>query len=97
MKRIFGLVFVLIVLVFGLYFGLLNADSVPVNYYFGTRELPLSLVLMITLLIGAVLGALASLGLVVRMKREAARLRREARAAEKELNNLRSLPLKDDR
>lgn len=97
MKRILGLVFFLLVLVFGLFFGLLNAEPVPINYYFGSRELPLSLILVITLLAGAVCGALAGLGLVFRMRREIARLRRELRASEKELANLRALPLKDER
>lgn len=97
MKRIIGLVFFLIVLVFGLFFGLLNADPVPVDYYLGTREVPLSLVVVITLLFGALLGALAGLGLVLKMKRETSRLRKEIKVTEKELNNLRSIPLKDQR
>lgn len=97
MKRIVGFVFFLAVLVFGLFFGLLNADPVQVNYYFGSRELPLSFVLVVMLVIGALAGALAGLGLVLRMKREVHRLRREARTAEKELTNLRSLPIKEPR
>lgn len=97
MKRILGLVFFLIVLAFGLFFGLLNADPVTVDYYLGTREIPLSLILVITLLAGALLAALASIGLVLRMKREISRLRRKVGVTEKELNNLRSIPLKDER
>lgn len=95
MKRIVGFLFVLVVLIFGLSFGLLNADPVKVNYYFGSRELPLSFVLVVMLIVGALAGALAALGMVLRTKRELHRLRREIRVAEKELSNLRSLPLKD--
>ncbi len=97
MKRIVGFLFVLLVLVFGLFFGLLNADPVQVNYYFGSRELPLSFVLVMMLVIGALAGALAGLGVVLRSKREVRRLRKEIRVAEKELSNLRSLPLKEPR
>lgn len=97
MKRILAFIFFLLVLVFGLIFGLLNADPVTVNYYFGTREMPLSVVLVMMLVVGALAGALAGLGLVLKTKREVHRLRRENRVSEKELNNLRSLPLKEHR
>ncbi len=97
MKRIFGFLFVLLVLVFGLFFGLLNAEPVHVDYYFGSRDLPLSFVLVVMLVIGALTGAVAGLGMVLRTKREVYRLRREIRVAEKELTNLRSLPFKEPR
>ncbi|MDX9741459.1 MAG: LapA family protein [Gammaproteobacteria bacterium] len=93
MKRIFGLIVTLLVLVFGLFFGLLNADPVTVNYYFGTSILPLSLVLVFTLLFGAVCGVLAALGHIFRLRRELHRLRREQRHADEELSRLRPLPV----
>ncbi len=95
MKRVLGFFLILLVLVFGLFFGLLNAESVHINYFFGSRDLPLSFVLVMMLIIGALAGALAGLGLVFRVKREVYRLRREIRLAEKELKNLRSLPIKE--
>lgn len=96
MKRIISLVFFLVVLICGLFFGLLNADPVRVDYYFGTRELPLALVLVITLLAGAVCGVLAALGVIFRKNREIARLRKEIKIAGKELSNLRALPYQDE-
>lgn len=96
MKRVIGLLFILLVLVFGLYFGLLNAESVTVNYYFGSSELPLSFILAVMLVFGAVLGAFAGLGHSFRLRREIHRLRKENRIAEQELANLRSLPIKDE-
>lgn len=95
MKRVLGLLFLLLVLIFGLYFGLLNAEPVTVNYYFGSRTLPLSFVLVVMLVVGAVLGAIAGLGHSFRLRRDIHRLRRENRIAEQELANLRSLPIKD--
>ena len=97
MKRIVGLLFLLVVLILGLFFGLLNSDPVPLNYYLGTRELPLSLLLVLAVLVGAVCGALASLGIVLRMRRENSRLRKQIRLSEKEVANLRAIPLKDTR
>jgi lipopolysaccharide assembly protein A len=97
MKRIFSLVFFLIVLICGLFFGLLNAEPVRINYYFGARELPLSLILVITLLAGAVCGVLAAFGMIFRKSREIARLRKEIKVTGKELSNLRSLPYQDER
>ena len=80
----------------GLFFGLLNAAPVKVDYYFGARELPLALVLVITLLAGAVCGVLATLGVIFRNNREISRLRKEVKIAGKELSNLRALPYQDE-
>jgi putative membrane protein len=96
MKRILSLVFFLIVLVCGLFLGLLNAQPVRVDYYFGARELPLSLVLVAAVLLGAVCGVLAALGSIFRKSREIARLRKEIKLTGKELSNLRSLPYQDE-
>jgi putative membrane protein len=96
MKRIFSLVLLLIVLICGLFFGLLNAEPVKIDYYFGARELPLSLTLVVTLLAGAVCGVLAALGLIFRKNREIARLRKELKITGKELGNLRALPYQDE-
>lgn len=96
MKRILGLLLVLLVLVFGLFFGLLNAEPVTVNYYFGSRSVPLSFALIVMLVLGAVCGALAGLAHAFRLRREIHRLRKEHRIAEQELANLRALPIKDE-
>lgn len=97
MKRIFTLVFFLIVLIGGLFFGLLNAGPVQINYYLGTQELPLSLVLVITLLVGAICGVLAALGVILRKSREIARLRKELKVTGQELSSLRSLPYQEEK
>lgn len=96
MKRILGLIGTLLILVFGLFFGLLNADPVTVNYYFSSRSLPLSLVMVFTLLFGAVCGVLAALGQIFRLRRDLHRLRREQRHAEEELSKLRPLSIVDE-
>lgn len=95
MKRIVMMAVLLVVAMFGLSFALINAGPVKLNYYLGTIEAPLSLVLVFALALGAGLGVLATMGVVVKQKRELARLRKSVKLTEKEIANLRALPMKD--
>jgi putative membrane protein len=79
----------------GVALAVMNADPVNLNYYFGSRELPLSVLLVAAVFVGAILGMVAGLGGMMRVKRENADLRKQARLASEEVNNLRSLPIKD--
>ena len=76
-------------------FSVLNAEVVNINYYFGTSTYPLSLLIMFALAAGALLGVLASLIVVLKLKSMNAKLKKELRVSEKELSNLRRLPLRD--
>ncbi len=95
MLRIFYLLLFLLLVVIGIAFAVLNAEAVEFNYYFSSRQVPLSLILVLAMFSGAVLGVLASMGLIIRLKREALQLRRNAELAEKEIANLRAIPIKD--
>jgi putative membrane protein len=95
MSRIFYAIAVFIIILVGILFAVLNSEPVKLNYYFGFRETPLSLALMLFLFLGAILGVLASLGLILRSRREVARLRKMAEVAEKEISNLRAIPIKN--
>lgn len=95
MKRIIIFTLLLLVALTGLSFALMNAEPVTLNYYFGKLQAPLSLVLVIALAFGAVMGVLASMWVVITQKREMAKLRKAAKLTEKEITNLRSLPMKD--
>ncbi|MCC5857940.1 MAG: LapA family protein [Ectothiorhodospiraceae bacterium] len=95
MRRVIGLFLLLLVVLFGLSFALLNAGSVQLDYYFGTVSLPLSLLLVLALIVGAVLGVVAALAMMLGRQRELGRARRKLAEIEKELNELRRLPLKD--
>ena len=96
MTRIISLVFFLIVLVLGLFFGVLNADAVRLDYYWGSTNIPLSIIIVAALFFGALLGVLSSLVIILRLRHRVSRLRREVRHTEKELSNLRTLPIKDE-
>jgi putative membrane protein len=95
MRRLVGLVFALLIVSFGLSFALLNAEPVAVDYYLGVSTLPLSLALTLSLVLGAILGLLATTGLLVRQRTELVRLRRRLGHADKELSELRKLPVRD--
>lgn len=73
----------------------LNAGSVHINYYFDEQDLPLSIALIGSVILGILLGvAFTSLALL-RMKRENAALRRKVKTASEELKNLRTIPIKE--
>lgn len=95
MKRIITIIVLLLVTLLGLTFALMNAEMVQLDYYFGNMDAPLSLVVVIAIIVGAGLGVFASMGIVLSQKRELAKLRKSAKMAEKEVSNLRSLPLQD--
>ena len=82
-------------MILGITFAGLNAETVAVNYYFGTNELPLSLLLVLVLAFGSLLGVLAGFTLYLRAKKENFKLRGRIKVVEKEVSNLRSIPLKD--
>ena len=92
---IYLLLFVVIV-AFGLTFSLKNPQHVVISYYPDlVVTLPLSVALLVTLLLGVLLGALATSMSVLRKGREVARLRKANDKLDQELQNLRSMPIKD--
>lgn len=77
--RTITLFLVMLVLFFGIAFAVLNANIVTINYYFAKSNLPLSLLLIITLFLGFLLGLLCSF-----IRRISAKLRqRQSREATK--------------
>jgi lipopolysaccharide assembly protein A len=96
MSRIAKLIIVLAILLFGLAFHLKNNFPVELNYYVGTTPpLPLSVVVVIVLCLGAVLGVLASLPIIIKLKSQKLKLEKQIKNSEKEINNLRVMPVKD--
>ena len=95
MGRLFGSIFILLLVLCGLSLAVVNTESVTLHYYLGSLSLPLSMALVVALTIGALLGIIVSMGLVMRLKMENAHMRRSLLMKEREVSNLRSLPLKD--
>jgi putative membrane protein len=93
--RFIKLFIIMLIMLLGAVFTVLNADLVEINYYLGRRELPLSLILTIALGLGVLLGVLAGMGRVLALKRELNSLKRRSQMVNEEVNNLRALPLKE--
>ena len=73
----------------------INPGLVRVSYYFGVLELPLGILIFLLLGVGIVLGLLSSVAGYVRLRRENSQLSRRSQLVSEEINNLRSLPLRD--
>ncbi|MDH5325782.1 MAG: LapA family protein [Gammaproteobacteria bacterium] len=95
MKRIILLFVLLVIAISTISFTLTNSQPVMLKYYFGEKETDLLVVIVFSVAIGAVLGVLATMGLVLRLKHDLVKLKKTVRVTEKEVENLRSLPLKD--
>jgi len=95
MGRLLGFLFLVVLVVLGLSFAVLNSQPVSLNYYFGYREIPLSMIVVLSLAGGAVIGVLVSAGLILRMKTQTRQLRRKLRNAEKDSDQLRVLPAEE--
>jgi len=79
----------------GITFATLNSEVVSINYYVGHRGFPLSLLLASAFAIGCLLGILMGTWLLLKAKVKNYRLRQRLELAEKEIENLRAIPLQD--
>ncbi len=93
--RILSYLFLLIIIVLGISFATLNSGTVNLNYYVGHAVLPVSLLLVSVFSAGCILGLLVTLVIVVRLKIKNYRLRQRLNLVEKEVVNLRAIPLQD--
>ena len=96
MVRLVGFIALLVLVVFGLSFAALNAEPVSLNYYFGYPDLPLSMIVVLSLAAGAlsVSGVPAGTGTILRRKRQVSGLRWQLQVAEKDADQLHILPVK---
>lgn len=84
----------LVFMVVGASFALINDAPVTVDLYFITPEMPLSLLLLLALGCGILLGGLAGAVYFMRVKKENADLKRKTRLVSEEVKNLRAMPIK---
>jgi uncharacterized membrane protein YciS (DUF1049 family) len=93
--RIITYILLLAIILLGISFAILNPESVNFNYYLGRRAFPLSLLLVSTFVSGCVLGLLVGFFLLVKLKIKNYYLQSQLKVAEKEIINLRAIPLQD--
>lgn len=89
------LLLLLVFMLVGASFAIINDAPVVVDLYFFTSSLPLSLLLLLALGCGILLGGLAGMSYFVRVKKENADLRRKAKLVSEEVRNLRTLPIRE--
>jgi lipopolysaccharide assembly protein A len=94
--RIISYIFLLLVMLIGITFASLNAAPVPFHYYLGSQQIPLALLLIFAFGCGILVGVIFILFSIIKLKRDNYRLKGHIKIVEKELENLRSLPLKGE-
>jgi uncharacterized integral membrane protein len=88
------LLILLVFMIVGASFAIINDSPVVVDLYFITPEMPLSLLLLFALGCGILLGGLAGMVYFMRLKKENSDLKRKARLVNEEVKNLRTMPIK---
>lgn len=83
--RIFSYIVAIILIFLGITFSILNATPVALNYYVGTTHISLSLLLVLTLGAGILIGFVVSLPPLLRAKRKIYRLKNRVKQVEQEL------------
>lgn len=96
MKLFFYLLLFIALVAFGLTFALKNSQLIELNYYPDiVISSPLVVVLLVTLLLGVLIGVLVMSVSRFSRHRELKRARKEIHKLNEELQNLRSLPIKE--
>jgi len=94
MKSLGYIVFLLII-VLGVSFAIINSAPVAIHYYVGVTKLPLSLLLAAAFGFGLIIGFSALLISSIKLRTNLGRTRKKLRIAEQEVDNLRTIPIKD--
>lgn len=94
--RLISFFALILISLLGITFAGLNAQPVLLHYYFSELELPLSMLITSSLGVGLFIGLLFALLVFFRLKRQNFKLKSKLRIIEKEVENLRSLPLRDN-
>lgn len=93
--RLIMMIFYLLIMLFGVAFAALNAESVQLNLYFKTFTMPISVLMLATLALGVMLGCFIFLTRYWSLKVRYRKLKHQLELTEREIKNLRAIPLKD--
>lgn len=95
MQLLILLIFFIIVFIIGLSFHARNEQLVVFDYFLGRKEHYFSFWLFSSMAVGVFMGWLTIIPVILKLKRQNAKLQRQARVNEREINNLRVIPVKD--
>ncbi|MCX7116192.1 MAG: LapA family protein [Gammaproteobacteria bacterium] len=93
--RLIMIIVYLLLITLGVSFSVLNAGLVDINLYFKSFSLPMSVLLMIVFSVGLLWGVFFFSFRYFRLKFAYSRLKEQLMLTEKEVKNLRSIPLQD--
>lgn len=93
--RVVMIIFYLLVILVGVCFAALNANSVQVDFYFTSFKIPISVLIIIMLGVGALLGFFLFLVKYFSLKNAHRKIKNQLKLTEKEIKNLRSIPIQD--
>jgi lipopolysaccharide assembly protein A len=93
--RIFFLFFYLVLIIVSLAFAALNSNEVVLNLYWQTLQLPLAFVMIVCIGLGLLLGALVFLVRYWHLRCQYSKTKNLVSLLEKEIKNLRSIPIQD--
>ena len=93
--RLIRVILYLILGIIGISFAALNAGSVQVNFYVTQMTVPISVLMILMVALGFVIGVLISLLKYWQLKINLHRTKNLLKVTEKEIKNLRDIPLKN--
>ncbi len=93
--RMLSYIFLFLLILIGISFATLNSNLVTVNYYVGQHDYPLSLVVICSFIAGGLAGMIVGFWMVLNAKLKVYRLKQRLKLANKEIENLRAIPLQD--
>jgi lipopolysaccharide assembly protein A len=82
--RIISYIILVIIIILGVTFALLNAEPVSLNYYVGTRQISLSLLLVLFLGVGVIFGLIVTIIPILRLKNRNRQLKQQLKQMHKE-------------
>ena len=95
MQRIITIAIFIAVFAAGAAFSAVNNTPINIQYYLGSLTVPISIVVIASLVIGIAIGALAIFIGSLQLRYENKRLQNKIELREQELDSLRILPIKD--
>lgn len=93
--KILSHIIIIFVLIVGITFAVLNGEIVTFHYYLGSRQISLALLLAGSFGAGIFFTALLMSFITFRLKREKRKLRKKLKEAKQEIDNLRTIPIKE--
>ncbi|MDP3704647.1 MAG: LapA family protein [Legionellaceae bacterium] len=94
--RIVMMIFYLTLILIGVSFAALNATSVQVNFYVTTLKMPISVLMTMMVGLGVSIGFILFLCRYWRLKVEHRRIKNQLKLTEREIKNLRTIPLRNE-